>query len=215
MSEGFTPVDAELTLSLEGQAVGTIANNLTTTVEGYALDARQGYALDQKKLDVAKVANNLNTTEEGWALDARRGKYLDEVKVGYTDIADDLTTEDAQKVLSAKQGKTLKDEIASVNTSAQAAAQTAQQTADGKVSAKTASVSLGASSWSGSGPYTQTKTVSGVTASNIVLVAPAYARQAQYYACGIGASAQAANSLTFSATTMPTVAIGVNVLILD
>lgn len=205
MSNGFNPVDAELTLSLEGSAVGSIANNLTTTVEGYALDARQGYALDQKKLDIQKVANNLTTVEEGWALDARRGKYLDEVKVGYTDIADDLTTSNAQKVLSAKQGVALKQ-----------AADAAQTTANGKVAAKTASVSLDTSSWSGSAaPYTQTKNVSGVTADNIVIVAPAYAKQEQYYACGIGCSAQADGTLTFSATEKPTVAIGVNVLILD
>lgn len=85
----------------------------------------------------------------------------------------------------------------------------------GAVSAKTASVSLGNSSWSGSGPYTQTKNVSGVTADNIVIVAPAYARQEQYYLCGIGCSAQADGTLTFSATEKPTVAIGVNVLILN
>ena len=211
MSNGFNPVDAELTLSLEGSAVGSIANNLTTTVEGYSLDARQGYVLDQKKLDVQKVANNLTTTEEGWALDARRGKYLDEVKVGYTDIADNLTTSDAQKVLSAKQGVALK-QAADESLSAANAAQT---TADGKVAAKTKSVSLDTSSWSGSGPYTQTKSVSGVTASNIVIVAPVYASQEQFYACGVGASAQADGTLTFSATEKPTVAIGVNVLILE
>lgn len=211
MSNGFNPVDAELTLSLEGSAVGSIANNLTTTVEGYALDARQGYALDQKKLDIQKVANNLTTVEEGWALDARRGKYLDEVKVGYTDIADDLTTSNAQKVLSAKQGVALK-QAADESLSAANAAQT---TANGKVAAKTASVSLGASSWSGSAaPYTQTKNVSGVTSDNIVIVSPQYARQEQYYSCGIGCSAQADGTLTFSATEKPTVAIGVNVLIL-
>lgn len=215
MSDGFTSVDAELTLALEDQAVGSIANNLNTTVEGFALDARQGYVLDQKKLDTAKVANNLSTTEEGWALDARRGKYLNEVKVGYTDIADNLTTDDAQKVLSAKQGKTLKADIDAVNTAATAAAQEALTTANGKISAKTATVSLSASSWSGSGPYTQAKSVTGVTASNIVIVAPVYASQELYYSCGVGASAQAAGKLTFSATDKPTSAISVNVLILD
>ena len=211
MSNGFNPVDAELTLSLEGSAVGSIANNLTTTVEGYALDARQGYALDQKKLDVAKLANNLTTTEEGWALDARRGKYLDEVKVGYTDIADDLTTSNAQKVLSAKQGVALKQAADAAN----AAANAAQKTANGKVSAVAIEASLANDRWTGNGPYTQTANISGLTASSHVIVAPQYARQDIYYSCGVGASAQASGVLTFTATSKPSVAIVVNVLVLN
>ena len=107
MSNGFTPVDGELTLTLEGQAVGSIANNLTTDVEGYALDARQGKVLDEKKLDVSKVMNNRTTVLEGYALDARQGKWLDENKVGFADVANDLTTEDKNKVLSAAQGAAL------------------------------------------------------------------------------------------------------------
>jgi len=107
MSDGFNAVDGELTLTLEGQAVGSIANNLTTDVEGYALDARQGKVLDEKKLDVSKVANNRTTVEEGWALDARQGKWLSENKVGFADVANDLATDDKNKVLSAAQGKAL------------------------------------------------------------------------------------------------------------
>lgn len=211
MSNGFNPVDAELTLALEGQAVGSIANNLTTTVEGYALDARQGYALDQKKLDIQKVANNLNTTEEGWALDARRGKYLNETKVGYTDIVNDLVTDEVSKPLSAAQGKALKANVDEVAT----AAQTAQTTADGKVGAKAVTAALSAGNWTGSGPYTQSKEISGVTADNIVVVAPQYRSQELYYSCGVGASEQADGTLTFTATDKPTVAVYLNVLILD
>ncbi len=118
-------------------------------------------------------------------------------KVGFTDIVDNLTTSNSSKPLSAAQGVALK------------------ALADGKVKANTATVSLSSSSWSGSGPYTQTKNVSAVTADNIVIVSPQYARQEQYYSCGVGASAQADGTLTFSATEKPTVAIGVNVLILD
>lgn len=116
MSE-FVENDAELTLSLEEQAVGSIANNLTTTVEGYALDARQGRVLDNKKLDKSKVANNLTTIEAGMALDARQGKWLDENKVGYSAIANDLNTDDVQKVLSAAQGKVLSEQIGQLNNS--------------------------------------------------------------------------------------------------
>lgn len=55
-----------------------VVNNLTTTSSGYALDARQGKALDDTKLNIANVVNNLITTTEGNALDARQGKALND-----------------------------------------------------------------------------------------------------------------------------------------
>lgn len=55
-----------------------IANNLTTTVAGFALDARQGKILNETKLNIANVVNNLTTTVAGYALDARQGKALDD-----------------------------------------------------------------------------------------------------------------------------------------
>ena len=60
------------------------ANDLTTSDSGYALDARQGKELDEKKLDKASVKNNLTTADEGYALDARQGKLLNETKVTST-----------------------------------------------------------------------------------------------------------------------------------
>lgn len=176
MSE-FHETVAELTLSLENSAVGSIANNLTTTVEGYALDARQGYALDQKKLDLDKVANNLVTTQEGWALDARQGKYLNDIKVNYTEFAK----------LSA-------DEITK--------------------SRSTATVTLYASNWSGSGPYTQSASVSDVTASNIVIVTPGSTNYESYTDTLVRCSAQADGSLTFTAEEKPSVNLSANVLIM-
>ena len=108
MSDGFNTMDGELTLTLDGQAVGAIANNLTTDVEGYALDARQGKVLDERKLDTSRVVNNHTTVLEGYALDARQGKWLAENKLGFSDVVNDLTTDDKSKVLSAAQGKALK-----------------------------------------------------------------------------------------------------------
>lgn len=61
---------------------------------------------------------------------------------------------------------------------------------------------------------TQTVTVTGVTASNIVIVSPAPASAADYAAAGIVCTAQAADSLTFTCDTVPTNAITVNVVIL-
>lgn len=113
MSE-FIENDAELTLTLEGQSVGSIANNLTTTAEGYTLDARQGKVLDDKKLNKTDVANNLTTIVEGKALDARQGKWLYENMVGFDDIANDLTTDDVNKVLSAAQAAGLNARIANI-----------------------------------------------------------------------------------------------------
>lgn len=187
----FVPNDAVLTMSLEGQAVGSIANNLTTDVEGYALDARQGKVLDTKKLDKSHVANNLGTIEEGWALDARQGKYLDENKVGFKDISNDLNTDDVNKVLSAAQGARLKSEL------------------DGKVQMRTATLS--SSGWRS---LQQTVSVSGVTASNIVLVTPAPASYIAYHDSGVYCSAQADGSLTFTAVTNPTASLSVQILLI-
>lgn len=78
MSE-FVP-DAELEMVLEpGEGSGSVANNLTTTEEGFVLDARQGPAivlLLNGKVDIDKIANNLTTTVAGYVLDARQGKAL-------------------------------------------------------------------------------------------------------------------------------------------
>lgn len=59
-----------------------IVNNLAETSAGKVLDARQGKALDEAKLNKADVVNNLVTTEEGKALDARQGKALNEKILG-------------------------------------------------------------------------------------------------------------------------------------
>ena len=113
-----------------------------------------------------QIANNLTTTAEGWALDAR-------------------------------QGRTLNSAIA------------------GKASKSTATASLSTSGWSGSGPYTQAVSVSGVTASNAVVVSPAPASFEEYGACGVRASAQASGKLTFTATAKPAAALTVNVLCIN
>lgn len=177
MSE-FHPVAAELTLSLEGSAVGSIANNLTTTVEGYALDARQGYMLDQKKLDISHVADNLVTATEGWALSARQGKYLQDTKVGYTELP-----------------RLMEKAIADSKTSA--------------------AVTLYASSWSGSGPYTQTVAVDGVTSDNIVLVSAAAQSYEAYVEALVRCTGQEAGKLTFSATEKPEANLTANVLVME
>jgi len=176
MSE-FVQTAAELTLNLEGSAVGSIANNLTTTVEGYALDARQGQVLDEKKLDKARAANNLTTVEEGWVLDARQGRLLDELKLNAANVFNGLTQTEKGYALDARQGKALdekkinlSDIVNNLTGGGTAKVLSAEQGKELKtqidLNNKTTKATLSSSSWSGSGPYTQSVTVSGMTSSN-------------------------------------------------
>lgn len=82
----------------------------------------------------------------------------------------------------------------------------------GAVTQAVHTISLVSTDWSS---HSQTKTVSGVTADNTVIVSPAPASAADYAAAGILCTAQGANSLTFTCTEDPTNNISVNVLILN
>ena len=61
----------------------------------------------------------------------------------------------------------------------------------------------------------QTVSVTGVTANNTVIVSPAPASVPDYGTAGIYCSVQASGTLTFTCSTIPTVAISVNVSIFD
>lgn len=78
---------------------------------------------------------------------------------------------------------------------------------------KEVSITLVASGWIGEGPYNQTITVAGVTADNAVLPSPSPASWSEAGAAEIYCSAQAVNSLTFSASQKPTSDLSYNVLI--
>ena len=212
--EDGTAISASLREKLN---IRSIYNALDLEMEGYVLDARQGKALKGlldglssevgKKLAVANVANNLMTEQEGFALDARQGKALkglldglsSEVgkKLAVANVANNLTTEQEGCALDARQGKAL------------------ATLANGKASKTTATASLAVASWSGSGPYTQTVSVSGVTANNAVVVAPAPESFTAWGESAVYASAQAAGKLTFTAAVKPTAALTVNVLCIN
>ena len=78
-------------------------------------------------------------------------------------------------------------------------------------------VTLKASGWDATAK-TQTVTVNGVTAdeaSCMIIPMPALASQVAYYESGILCTGQAADSLTFTATTVPTSDLKVYVVIQD
>lgn len=94
VQNGYEGTEAEWLASLKGKDGLTshkVANNLTTTEDGYVLDARQG-ALLKEQLDSNQTATA--------------------GKVGVDSIVNDLTTGGADKVLSAEQGKVLAERIA-------------------------------------------------------------------------------------------------------
>lgn len=72
-------------------------------------------------------------------------------------------------------------------------------------------VTLAAADWSAG---TQTVSVTGMTATGVVLVSPDPTDQSAYTSAGIICSAQAAGTLTFTCSTTPTADLSVNVVML-
>lgn len=71
-------------------------------------------------------------------------------------------------------------------------------------------VSIAAADWNGG--TTVSKTVSGLTATSVVWVAPDHASQSDYTSAGVYASSQTTDTLEFSCTTTPTSALTVTVV---
>ena len=76
---------------------------------------------------------------------------------------------------------------------------------------QTATAALTAAGWSGNA---QTVSVSGVTATNTIIVAPDPANFSAYAESGIRCTAQASGTLTFACEDAPSADITVNVVIL-
>ena len=71
-------------------------------------------------------------------------------------------------------------------------------------------VTIAAADWNGG--TTVSKTVSGLTATSVVWVAPEHASQSDYTSAGVYASSQTTDTLEFSCTTTPTNALTVTVV---
>jgi len=83
-----------------------VANNLTTTVEGYTLDARQGKALNDAialKENAANKKTIINDSDTEFPTSKAIKTALD-AKVETSNVANNLTTTDAGMVLDARQG---------------------------------------------------------------------------------------------------------------
>ena len=85
-------------------------------------------------------------------------------------------------------------------------------TVGGGATYSTVAVSIPTSAWSGT---TATVNVTGVTASNDVIVAPAPASTTAWASAGIYCSAQGAGTLTFTCSTAPSEAVTANVMVFE
>lgn len=138
-------------------------------------------------------------------------------------IQNNLTSTSTSDSLSAAQGKVLNDKFASyvptsrtVNGKALSAnisltASDVGAAASGHTHNKTATATLSASKWSNK---TQSVSVSGVTASNTVIVSAAPSSHTNYCEASIYCSAQGSGTLTFTCDTVPTADITANIVIL-
>ncbi len=88
-------VGTNIALTTAGDEISSkkVANNLTTTGEGYALDARQGKVLNDSLNSL--VVNNLTTTTTGNALDASQGKVLNDAITELRNIPVDTAMSDS------------------------------------------------------------------------------------------------------------------------
>lgn len=79
------------------------------------------------------------------------------------------------------------------------------------VAPTTLTLTLTTAGWSSG--LQQSVTATGVTASNLIQVSAAPASYLEYASCGVYCSTQAANSLTFTCSAKPSVALTVNVIV--
>ena len=146
------------------------------------------------------------------------------------DLINDLVTGGTTAALTAEQGKLLGASISDLKNNGWFAGKVSAGTVESpavptaandltpkqyvdarQLKATSTTVTLTVADWADNA---QTVSATGVTAINIVLVAPAPASQTAYVAAGVKCTTQGAETLSFSCDTTPTSALTVNVVIL-
>ena len=133
--------------------------------------------------------------------------------------ANELYIESAQRLLGVAHPANHPPSIITQDASNRFVTDTEKAEWNGKANPPTAVTATLSTTWEGSGPYTQSVTVSGVTSTNNITVSLAStADEAQRNAARdalLSATAQATNSITVTADgDKPTVALPIQVLIL-
>ena len=135
------------------------------------------------------------------------------VHIGNADIH---VTAEERTSWNGKQDKLTFDAIPTANSTNPVTSGGVKTELDKKANApKSVSVTLAAASWD-STAKTQTVTVTGISATEMaqmITPTPALASQTAYYDAGILCTGQAADSLTFTANTIPTADLTVYVVI--
>lgn len=147
------------------------------------------------------MANYLDSSGLGYLWGKIKALVADKAAVGHTHTKNQITDFPASMTPTAHK--------ASHKTGGSDAISPADIGAQTKHAAQTAS--LTAAGWTNK---TQTVSVSGVTAGNTVILAPAPASQVDYSKAKIVCTAQGSGSLTFTCETVPTAAISVHIVIL-
>ena len=76
-------------------------------------------------------------------------------------------------------------------------------------------VTLGVATWTGAeAPFQQTVSVAGATDTNVKVISPAPASVDEYASCGVKATTEGTDTITFACATVPKNALTVNVVIL-
>lgn len=161
------------------------------------------------KLTKAQYNTSSKSATELWLVTDDDG-YI-EVDQGVENVSKILVVGADGKVTLGNPGTAVADQSYDpTSTNAQAGTAVAQALST-VPSMSSASITLAAADWSNS---TITVAVTGVTASNNVIVSPVSNDAEAYASAGILCTAQNADTLTFTCTTTPLTDLTVNVLIL-